>query len=728
MRIRLGSVAPARATSGGDSPTALLRGRWLLLARAAWMAITVLTLTLFGAGIPAQYARLATACPAAPCVSGQLRPESVRALHRLGLSLGFFATYALTLIILFAVVYGGVAAIIFWRRSDDRMALFVSITLIVFGLLTFSGVANALAEAHPGLWLPVTCLIYLGSTAFILFLFLFPDGHFVPHWTRWIALAWMIQSLPSSFFPGSWIATSSWYLVAGIVVWSGALAAVIYSQVYRYRRVSSRVQRLQTKWVVYGVSVAVVGVLVGIMTLDILDPLPTTPESMALALVGDALVYGALLCIPISLAIAMLRSRLFDVDTLISRTLIYGALTACVVALYVLIVGSLNVLFQTQGDLLIALVATGVVAVLFQPLRERLLRAVNRLIYGQRDEPYAVVSRMSRQLETAIAPDALLRTIAETVAQALKLPYVAVALEESTQLAVAASYGEPVGKLLRIPLIYQSENLGELQVAPRTPDDPWSPADRRLLDELARHTGAAAHAVRLTAELRRSNARLASARERLVTAREEERRRLRRDLHDGLGPALASLTLKVGATRMLIPRDHEAADALLAEMSDDIQATVGDIRRLVYDLRPPTLDELGLIGAIRERARQYSAGVAEGGSDAPHTLQVTVFAPNRLPALPAAVEVAAYRIALEAMTNVARHAHAHSCHVRLAFDEMLQLDISDDGIGLPRERSFGVGLTTMRERAAELGGACVVESPAQGGTHVVARLPILKES
>jgi signal transduction histidine kinase len=233
--------------------------------------------------------------------------------------------------------------------------------------------------------------------------------------------------------------------------------------------------------------------------------------------------------------------------------------------------------------------------------------------------------------------------------------------------------------------------------------------------------------VRLTAELRRSNARLIAARERLVTAREEERRRLRRDLHDGLGPALAALTLKVGAARKLLPRDREAADALLAELSDDIQATVSDIRRLVYDLRPPTLDELGLVGAIRERATQYSFGNAGNGSDVEGALRVIVIAPERLPALPAAVEVAAYRIAVEALTNVARHAHAHTCQVRLTLDEALQLDISDDGIGLSPERRSGVGLTAMRERALELGGVYVVESAVEGGAHIMARLPIPKE-
>lgn len=258
------------------------------------------------------------------------------------------------------------------------------------------------------------------------------------------------------------------------------------------------------------------------------------------------------------------------------------------------------------------------------------------------------------------------------------------------------------------PLIYQGETLGELQVAPRAPGDQWTAADRHALDELARHTGAAAHAVRLKNELQRSNANLADARERLVTAREEERRHLCRDLHDGLGPALAALTLKVGAAHKLIARDRESADTLLGELSDDIQATVGDIRRLVYDLCPPTLDELGLVGAIRERAAQYSSQYSSG-ADSVEGLQVIVSAPDRLPALPAAVEVAVYCITQEALANVARHAHAHTCRVRLKLDGMLQLAILDDGIGLPPERRFGVGLTAMRERAVELSGTCIVD-------------------
>ena len=217
----------------------------------------------------------------------------------------------------------------------------------------------------------------------------------------------------------------------------------------------------------------------------------------------------------------------------------------------------------------------------------------------------------------------------------------------------------------------------------------------------------AAHAVRLTADLQRS-------RERLVTTREEERRRLRRDLHDGLGPRLAAQTLKIGSARFLYPRDPAAADALLSELEADMESAISDIRRLVYDLRPPALDELGLVAAIHEAATQYTT----------NGLRVNIDAPESLPPLPAAVEVAAYRITQEALTNVVRHAEARNCKVRLSLGGGLELEIIDDGVGLPEDRRTGVGLTSMRERTAELGGTCVVEPFAAGGTRVLARLPL----
>jgi signal transduction histidine kinase/DNA-binding CsgD family transcriptional regulator len=331
---------------------------------------------------------------------------------------------------------------------------------------------------------------------------------------------------------------------------------------------------------------------------------------------------------------------LWDIDLLINRTLVYGLLTVSIVALYVLVVVGLGTVLQARDNLGTSLLATGLVAVLFQPLRTRLQRAVNRLMYGDRDEPYRVLSRLGQRLEATLAPEAVLPTVVETVAQALKLPYVAITLQQGEEFLPAASYGSAGGDLVRLSLVYQNEAVGELVLAPRAPGESFTPGDRTLLEDLAHQAGIAVHAVRLTADLKRLTVDLQHSRERLVTAREEERRRLRRDLHDGLGPQLASLTLKLETARNRLAHDP-LADRLLSDLASRTQATVADIRRLVYALRPPTLDELGPLSALRELTLQYSEQVS-----------IHLDAPNCLPELPAAVEVALYRIAQEALTTV----------------------------------------------------------------------------
>ncbi|MDE3089093.1 MAG: GAF domain-containing sensor histidine kinase [Chloroflexota bacterium] len=284
---------------------------------------------------------------------------------------------------------------------------------------------------------------------------------------------------------------------------------------------------------------------------------------------------------------------------------------------------------------------------------------------------------------------------------------------------MADEEGNPKGKKTEgeaLPLVYQGETIGQLIFAPRAPGEPFTPTERHLLENITHQAGIAAHAVRLTADLQHS-------RERLVTTREEERRRLRRDLHDELGPTLASQALKLDAALEMMGDDQSQVGALLVDLKTQTQGIVADIRRLVYELRPPALDELGLVSALRAHVGQYS--------DSTNGLDISIQAPpDGLPPLSAAVEVAAYRIALEATTNVVRHAHARECILRVAVanGNTLQLEIRDDGIGLPRERIAGVGLNSMRERAEELGGTLVVEALPSNGTRVVARLPLSKDS
>lgn len=492
------------------------------------------------------------------------------------------------------------------------------------------------------------------------------------------------------------------YLVTLAVLVVVFLLTIIISTTHTLRTNRDPIVRAQLRWIMLGM-VLTIGLPLVWFQLRIW--LPDSP----LANVLYAFYTPLQIAFPLCAAIAILRYRLFDIDIIINRALVYGTLTMLVIGLYVFVVGYLGAIFRTETNLGISLAATGVVAVLFQPLRDWLQRSVNRLMYGRRDEPVAVLSQLGARLEATLAPDAILPGLVETVAQALKLPYAAVALQIRDELKVQAESGQAPDSVETFPLIYQGQPIGQLWVAPRAPGDVFNPADRLLLTNIARQAGAVAHAVRLTAALQQS-------RQQLVTAREEERRRLRRDLHDGLGPQLASQTLTIDAISKLLERDPATARELLDHLKAQSQAAIQDIRRLVYALRPPTLDELGLVAALREGARQYE--------QMGRRVEITT-APHPFPSLPAAVEVAVYRITQEALTNVIRHTPAQACYVTITVrDHHLDLSIVDDGPGFPSDVHFGVGLNSMRERAEELGGHIRFENQPQGGAQVQLWLPL----
>jgi signal transduction histidine kinase len=486
-----------------------------------------------------------------------------------------------------------------------------------------------------------------------------------------------------------------------------AFLAAGASLILRLRR-SSGVERQQLKWFVYAAALAIGVISVLIMSQPYRD-------LFLLNIIGTTLYALAFSAVPIAIGVAILRYRLWDIDPIINRTLVYGALTASIIGVYALVVGGVGALFQTQNNFLLSILATGIAAVLFEPLRTRLQRTVNRLMYGERDDPYTVISSLGQRLEATLAPDAVLPAIVTTVKETLRLPYAAIALDQEGLCTMVAAAGTLVPDTLTLPLSYHGEPIGQLILGPRALGETFTPAERRLLTDLARQAGTAAHAVRLTTDLQRLTEDLQRSRERLVTAREEERRRLRRDLHDGLGPQLASHTLRLEAARDFIHTNPERAEALLTQLIEKSQGIVTEIRRLVYALRPPALDELGLVGAVKEYVAQSEL----------NGLRITLTAPDRLPPLPAAVEVAAYRIVQESLTNVIRHAQAHTGLVTLALDaSTLQVEVRDDGIGLPATHHAGIGLTSMRERAEELGGVCIVEALAEGGTQVRASLPL----
>ncbi|WP_031169610.1 sensor histidine kinase [Streptosporangium roseum] len=436
------------------------------------------------------------------------------------------------------------------------------------------------------------------------------------------------------------------------------------------------------------------------------------------------------------------------VHLVLNRALVYGGLAVVTGGIYSGLTWLVTTLAGSQ-DAVAGLVAALAAGAVFHPARLRLQRVVDRLLRVERD-PYRVADRLSRTLQEAVDPAEGLVTAAALVRQALRADGVAVEVHGGhTGIVLDGELGD---RPVETPLVWHGEPVGRLlSSGPGTSPD--------LLDALARHLAELAHAVRLTADVRRS-------RERILTTREEERRRLRRDLHDGLGPTLASLAMTVDEARLRLERDPEAVEGLLIRVRDQMGAAIVDVRDLVYGLRPPALDDLGLVGSLRALA------------DAPGP-RVDIAVVGPLGDVPAAVEVAAYRIAQEALTNVRRHAQATTALVRVellraetdqaetdqaetdrtgveqtgpapagggtgrggaagaeggaagrraagdrAGGGELRLSVTDDGIGLPERVRGGVGLASMRERAAEAGGSCTVGPRPGGGTEVIVQLPL----
>ncbi len=553
----------------------------------------------------------------------------------------------------------------------------------------------------PGLALPLSALLLL-----------MPDGHLASR--RWwpvpaaVAVGTVLATLAVSASPTFDLGTArpienplahdtSTVGAAGIVgaiLVVGGLIASLVAFVVRYRS-SVADERQQLRWVGVSLGLAVPLGVVGALLWGVVPGAEVLPALAFLAL-------------PVGIAVAVLKYRLYELDLVVNRALVYGVMTVCVVGGYVAVVGLVGTTLSPGGDLVVSLVVTAVVAVSFQPVRERVQRSVNRMMYGERDDPYTAIARLGRSLASSLQPDTALFTVVETIGQTLAVDYVGVVLagsDGSQAGEVAAAYGTSGEDILAFPLVHQGAAVGELRLAPRQ-GERLRERDHRLIADLAPQVAAAVHAAALSRELQ-------VARRHIVALREEERRRIRRDLHDGLGPALAGLTFTLEAVRNLTASDLQRADELLVSATEQVQTMIGDVRRLIYGLRPPTLDQLGLAASLRGLASQESS---------PDT-SVTVDAPSSLPALPAAVEVAAYWIAQEALTNVKRHAHARTCSVRVAVEPtVLRLEIADDGGGLT-SGSTGIGLHTMKERAAETGGTCEFGSRAGGGTVVTATLP-----
>lgn len=607
------------------------------------------------------------------------------------------------------------------------------------GIASASAIVISLAPAATGVGAVTLSVTLTGSTnlqlqvglvaiaAYVCLAYVFPDGSLVPRWTAWAIGFWVL--LIAWGFAGSW-----WNQIgaAGAIASALMVALVVvaaFAQIYRYRRVSSAMAQRQTKWVAAALIVRVAYLAVMLLLPLVIGPLQEMPAKVALPLYAVTVTFSYLLAAvtAFAIAIAVLRLRLFDADVWLTRAISYGALTVAIVGVYVVVVGAVGLLWP-EGDVALAVAATAIAALALHPLRVRLGGAANRLVYGTRDDPYTLLARLAERLAAAETTDVLLGQLTETVVAELAVERVDVVLhEDDGEPRLVARAGGRSGSRRQssatatdltdstdstedehFPLRFAGVELGEMRVALR-PGTRLRPQDRRLLTDLAAGAATAVHVARTTEQLRLSQAHL-------ISAHESERRRLGRELHDGVGPSLAGLHLRVDTALSLFEKDPQRSAVLLVGVRDELTAVIEEVRRIVSDLRPRGPDDVGLVEALTR------AVAVEGLTSRP---AVKVEAES-LPRLPGDIELAVYRIVIEAVTNARRHAvGARECVVSIKTDgSWLRLSVSDDGPGIPADADFGVGVGSMRERAREVGGALTVGAASGGGTAVVAELPL----
>ncbi len=608
---------------------------------------------------------------------------------------------------LMGVAFAGCGGILAWHRPRNPIGwLFVA-----------AGLAHATtAAAAPAIQLLITAEAPLTAQRLLLTLFawswpwsiglcvplallLFPDGRPPSRRWNWVVVAVIVTAplfalemgtSPEPIEPGVpvgfltfagyaalqplWIATE----IRGLLALGLGLAALVV----RYRR-GSEVERRQLLWLLLAVLVALIVIL---------------PWGLVAGTPVEVLF--AIPLIPIAVTVAIVRQELLDIRLVVARLLAWMMLLLVVVLAY----AALTALIARFGPVGLrwSTFVTVLLVILAVPLLPRLQRLVDGALYGDRGDPARVVSRLGEQLAT---PDAGLQGVVTTIRTALRLPYLAIERDGS----ILASDGEPSERVHPWPLTHGGKTAGQLMVGLRAGERELAAADRRALTMLADPVAVAVHSTVVSEEVQAS-------RERIIAAREEERRRLRRELHDGLGPALTGIAFAADAAANTIDDDPEQSQRLLTTLRHDTRAALADVRRLVDNLRPPALDELGLVGALRQRADQL-AWRADGLS-----VHVRLDVPEEVPSLPAAIEVATYRIATEALTNVVRHSKATGAVVRLRCAEQVELSITDNG---PPNGAWapGVGLNAMRERAAELGG-WFQAGPTPSGGQVMASFPL----
>ncbi len=673
------------------------RKRLLLAMHLLWWIVLVLSLSVFLVSKWEGYSLLQSPCEQPlHCVSSmQLTEETAADLARYGITTAFYGSLLVVFMTIANLSYLVIGCLLYWYRRRDLYGLAASFFLIVTGTIFCTD------EAALGGYPAVLGIFHLldGIGSFYLpFLFLFPDGRFVPKWTILPAILWAAAQAYRFIEPAAWTALT-WdplFMTVLLILTHGPL---LYALLYRRRRSGSPAERRHIAWFLFAVLSYVAG--------GMLFALSYVLQNGVLQLAFQTAFFAGLLFWPFSIGVSALERR----SDAIHRTILVSAMSFLLVGLFAAAVGGLSLLLR-HDDMLVSMIASGVIAVLFHPLYMRMRRGVNRLVYGELESPYQTLVRLVERMDTVVEREAVWEDTARGIAQALRIPYVSIVRGSSREQVVLAQYGQTGGSVTDIPLEKSGERVGTLQLGYAGPRETMPGETEELLRHLVRQVSAALHAEGLTEELRQS-------RERLVTAREEERRRFGRELHDGLGAGLASVLLRTDA----IVDDCEGGMELrrqLAGIQASLEDSIAEVRRLAYALRPPVLDEFGLQFALQELAAR----------NAGKELRVELDIPGGLPSSSAAVEMAVYRIAQEALTNAIRHGRAGRCLIRLRCpipQGGIELTVEDDGIGIAQPFVPGVGIRSMRERADELGGTLRLEAIDGRGTRVTAYLPLTRE-
>jgi signal transduction histidine kinase len=486
----------------------------------------------------------------------------------------------------------------------------------------------------------------------------------------------------------------------------------VASLILRYRRADGA-QRQQLKWFVFGVAV--------LAMYFVLDGILTALGIETGRLVDTVVSAVAFLALPVGAGIGMLRYRLYDVDVVINRTVLFGLLAAFITAVYVGIVVGVGTLVGQRGNLFLSIVATALIALAFQPVRLRARHFANRLVYGKRATPYEVLSTFSDQLGGAYSTVEILPRMARMIGEATGAERSRVWIRVGGELRPAAVWPAEatLGTPLRsagdklpafpeeeraFPVRHQGALLGALSVA-TSRRETLDPTQESLLSDLAGQAGLILRNVQLIEEVRAS-------RQRLVTAQDEERRRLERNIHDGAQQQLVALAVKLRLARTLAGKDADRAQSLLDELQRETQETLENLRDLARGIYPPLLADQGLAAALEAQARKV-----------PFPVRVE---PNGVGRYPADAEATAYFCVLEALQNAAKYAQASRAVVRLAeADSRLVFSVSDDGAGFDVHRiTGGTGLQNMADRVEAVGGSLEVSSAPGRGTTVTGRIPV----